>query len=64
MVYAQKAVNMDIELKNYRQLAISTSTLGENYIASGQYDIALPFLRRTFDYYQKNKAPDPTWTLI
>lgn len=59
MIYAQKAVNMDAELKNFRQLAISTSTLGENYIADGQYDIALPFLRRTFDYYQKNKAPSP-----
>ena len=59
MLYAQKAVNMDTELKNYFQLAISTSTLGENYIAAGQYDIALPFLRRTFDYYQKNKAPSP-----
>jgi len=59
MVYAQKAVNMDTELKNYLQLAVSTSTLGENYIAAGQYDIALPFLRRTLDYYQKNKAPSP-----
>ena len=59
MLYAQKAVNMDTELKDYRELAISTSSLGENYIAAGQYDIALPFLRRTFDYYQKNKAPDP-----
>ena len=59
MVYAQKAVNLDAELKNYYQLAISTSTLGENYIAAGQYDIALPFLRRTLDYYQKNKAPNP-----
>ena len=59
MVYAQKAVNMDTELKNYYQLAVSTSTLGENYIADGQYDIALPFLRRTLDYYQKNKAPSP-----
>lgn len=59
MIYAQKAVTLDGELKNYYQLAISTSTLGENYIAAGQYDIALPFLRRTFDYYQKNKAPSP-----
>ena len=59
MLYAQKAVNIDGELKNYHQLAISTSTLGENYIAAGQYDIALPFLRRTLDYYQKNKASSP-----
>lgn len=59
MLYAQKAVTLDGEIKNYYQLAISTSTLGENYIAAGQYDIALPFLRRTLDYYQKNKAPSP-----
>ncbi len=59
MVYAQKAVALDGESKNHLQLAISTSTLGENYIAAGQYDIALPFLRRTFDYYQQNKAPSP-----
>lgn len=59
LVYAQKAVNMDAESKNPMQLAISTSTLGENYIADGQYDIALPFLRRALDYYQKNKAPSP-----
>ena len=59
MVYAQMAVNMDAELKNYAQLAVSTSTLGENYIADGQYDIALPFLRRTLEYYKKNKAPNP-----
>jgi tetratricopeptide (TPR) repeat protein len=59
MLYAQKAVNIDAEQKNYYQLAISTSTLGENYIADKQYDIALPFLRRTFDYYQNNKAPSP-----
>jgi len=59
MLYAQKAVNIDAEQKNYFQLAISTSTLGENYIADKQYDIALPFLRRTLDYYQNNKAPSP-----
>src|SRR6185312_4320634 len=59
MVYAQKAVKMDGELKNYQQLAVSTSTLGENYIAAGEYDIALPFLRRTASYYKQYRAPSP-----
>lgn len=57
MVYAQKAVNLDTELKDELQLAISTSTLGENYIADGQYDIALPFLRRAAKYYYEKGAP-------
>lgn len=56
MMYAEKAVKMDGELKNYAQLALSTSTLGENYIAAGEYDIALPFLRRTASYYKENGA--------
>lgn len=59
MVYAQKSVNICTDLKLGMPLAISTSTLGENYIAAGQYDIALPFLRRTFDYYKKFNAPSP-----
>ena len=59
MVYAEKAVKMDGELKNYLQLAVSTSTLGENYIASGEFDVALPFLRRTASYYKQNGAPSP-----
>lgn len=59
MVYAQKAVKMDAELKNDFQLAISTSTLGENYIAAGEHDVALPFLRRTAGYYKQNGAPSP-----
>ncbi|MFZ1799173.1 MAG: hypothetical protein WAU24_04860 [Chitinophagaceae bacterium] len=59
MVYAQNSVNLATELKLGMPLAIATSTLGENYIAAGQYDIALPFLRRTFDYYKKYNAPSP-----
>ena len=59
MLYAEKAVKMDGELKNDYQLAISTSTLGENYIAAGEHDVALPFLRRTAGYYKRNGAPSP-----
>jgi hypothetical protein len=57
MVYAEKAVKMDTELKDFYRLAVSTSTLGENYIAAGEYDVALPFLRRTAKYYQQHGAP-------
>ncbi|HEY4873928.1 MAG TPA: hypothetical protein VIH86_00010 [Puia sp.] len=57
MVYAEKAVKMDTELKDFLRLSISTSTLGENYIAAGEYDVALPFLRRSAQYYQQHGAP-------
>ncbi|HNP98693.1 MAG TPA: hypothetical protein PKK99_06540 [Bacteroidia bacterium] len=56
MVYAQKAVNMDTEMKNYQRLALSISTLAENYIAAKEYDIALAFLRKSLDYYTTGKA--------
>jgi tetratricopeptide (TPR) repeat protein len=56
MVYAERAVKMDEANRNLKQLAVSTSSLGENYIAAGQYDIALPFLRRTANYYRQYGA--------
>ena len=56
MIYAQKAVNMDMEMKNYQKLALSISTLAENYIAAKEYDIALPFLHKSLDYYKSGKA--------
>lgn len=56
MVYAQKAVNMDMELKNYQQMALSISTLAENYIAAKEYEIALPFLRKSLNYYESKQA--------
>ena len=54
--YAQKAVAIDTNLKNNQQLALSVSTLGENYIASKEYDIALPYLRRSANFYKAKKA--------
>jgi hypothetical protein len=56
MVYAQKAVTLDAAMKNDQQLALSISTLGENYIAAGEYEIALPFLRRSSAFYANKKA--------
>ena len=57
MFYAEKAMRLDADAGNFPQLAISTSSLGENYIAAGQYDVALPFLRRTETFYKQHGAP-------
>ncbi|MEO6252121.1 MAG: hypothetical protein ABIO79_02415 [Ferruginibacter sp.] len=51
LVYAQKAVNIDTENKDYERLGISLSTLAENYMAANEYDIAIPFLRKSMGYY-------------
>jgi tetratricopeptide (TPR) repeat protein len=59
MIYAEKSVKMATDLKNDKLVALATSTLGENYMAAGQYDIALPFLRRTAGYYKENGAMSP-----
>lgn len=56
LVYAQKAVTLDTKLKNNQQLALSISTLGENYIAAQEYEIALPFLRKSAYFYVTKKA--------
>ena len=56
LAYAQKAVSIDTKLNNYQQLALSVSTLGENYIAAKEYDIALPYLRRSANFYKAKKA--------
>ncbi len=63
MIYAQRAVNIDTEMKNFQQLALSTSTLGENYIAAKEYDIALPYLRRSMGYYLSKKAEPDSFLL-
>ena len=56
LIYAQKAVRIDTDTKNFQQLALSISTLGENYIAAKEYDIALPYLRRSANFYKAKKA--------
>jgi len=50
LLYAQRAVKIDTENKDTARLATSLSTLGENYMAAGEYEIALPFLRKSFAY--------------
>ena len=51
LLYAQRAVNIDAQNKDTLRLSTSLSTVGENYMAAGEYDIAMPFLRKSF-YYQ------------
>jgi tetratricopeptide (TPR) repeat protein len=59
LIFAQKAVNMDTEKKDSYRLPISLSTLAENYMAAGEYDIAIPFLRKAMtDYLSREKNQD------
>ncbi len=55
LLYAQKAVTIDTENKDYELLPISLSTLAENYMAANEYDIAIPFLRKSMGYYLTRK---------
>ncbi len=50
LIYAQRAVNIDTQNKDTLRISTSLSTLGENYMAAGEFDIALPFLRKSFYY--------------
>ena len=55
LLYSQKAVTIDMEMKDYEKLPISLSTLAENYMAAYEYDIAIPFLRKSMKYYLTQK---------
>jgi tetratricopeptide (TPR) repeat protein len=46
LVYAQMAVQLDKEFNGEYRLVYSLSTVGENYMAAGDYDIAIPFLKK------------------
>jgi len=46
LIYAQQSLNLAYELKNDKLLAAPLSTLAENYIARGDYDLAMPFLKK------------------
>ncbi|RZJ67312.1 MAG: hypothetical protein EOO50_06090 [Flavobacterium sp.] len=52
LVYAQKAINIDMSNKDNRRLCASLSTMGENYMAAGEYEIALPFLRKSMGFFK------------
>jgi tetratricopeptide (TPR) repeat protein len=46
LAYGQQSVNIDYALKDSFHLKSSLSTLAENYIARGDYDLAMPFLKK------------------
>ncbi len=56
LLYAQKSVNLDTETKDYDHLGVSLSTLAENYMAAKEYDITIPFLRKSMEYYLTQKG--------
>jgi tetratricopeptide (TPR) repeat protein len=47
LIYAQQSLDIDYALKDDNHLLISLSTVAENYIAKGDYDLAMPFLRKS-----------------
>jgi len=52
LAYSQQSVNIDNELKDSFHLKFSLSTLAENYIARGDYDLAMPFLKKAILIYK------------
>jgi hypothetical protein len=49
LVYAQQAANINESLHDTKDLGFSLGTLAENYIARGEFDLALPFLRKSIN---------------
>jgi hypothetical protein len=49
LIYAQQSLYIDYALKDDDHLLVSLSTVAENYIAKGEYDLALPFLRKSMN---------------
>ena len=48
LVYAQQSVAIDYETNDSKHLCYSLGTLGENYIAKKEYDLAMPFVRKAY----------------
>ena len=53
--YAQKALQLDIKNKDSIRLPVSLSTVGESYMEAKSYDLAMPFLRRSFNLFSKRE---------
>jgi len=47
LIYAQKAVNLAYELKDDNLSSAPLGTVAENYIAKGDYDLAITFLKKS-----------------
>jgi len=65
LIYAQKSLNIAYELKNDSLLSGPLGTIAENYIAKGDYDLAMPFLKKALEYRilfgSKNSLSSDTW---
>ena len=48
LVYAQQSVAIDYGIDDSKHLCYSLGTLGENYIAKKEYDLAMPFVRKAY----------------
>lgn len=64
ILYSQKAIAIDEKSGNKRRLSFSIATLAENYIAKGEYDIALPFLKKAMDYSIETRGGDGLFAFL
>src|ERR1035437_4092846 len=51
LIYAQEAVNIAYGLKDDNLASAPLGTLAENYIAKGDYDLAMPFLKKSIQVF-------------
>jgi signal transduction histidine kinase len=58
LIYAQQAVKYSDNINDAKRLSVALGTLAENYICKKEYNIAIPFIKRSFpiskslgDYY-------------
>ncbi|MDP1620992.1 MAG: hypothetical protein Q8M08_01505 [Bacteroidales bacterium] len=58
LLYSQKSLYIAYELKNDSVLWAPLSTVAENYIAKGDYDLAMPFLRKSMLYLNATVEKD------
>ena len=56
IIYAQKALNLDMENRNEERIAVSLSTVAENYMALGENDLGISFLRKSVNYHLAKKG--------
>jgi tetratricopeptide (TPR) repeat protein len=51
LIFAQQSLNLAYELNNNNLITSSLATIAENYIAKGDYDLAMPFLKKATKQY-------------
>lgn len=52
LIFAQQSLNLAYELNNNNLITSSLATIAENYIAKGDYDLAMPFLKKATKQYK------------